>query len=393
MQQTTADEQKKLLVLALACILFSISFAVILNRNYSTLYRSDIFFRWYATEKLFSENRNLYDSQNEKEVTTFVYGSPRKTNFYYPAHLIIFTGPLALLPYSTAHIVWTTTVQFFFIISVWLSMRLAGWPDSINKLTLFLVMAIFFIPSLQHTIWGQFNSIGLLSLVLCYQALRNRQYTLAGVLASGLTFKPHTTVLTLLFLLVWTIFKQERWGFYLGFLLAGLAMWASAEIFQPGWVCDFLAILGDYNPAQSVIDCVWNPHQALAGALVLASGVILAHNRRADAKSSAFAGCIALSLAVWSLVVPVIGMLHIIALPIAAVMVLSGLKRAYLTLYTPALYSMLLVYLLGIVGFFVGLSSPELYGMHIAWSELAYKITAPILITLFSVPLCLKPSD
>ncbi|OQY17670.1 MAG: hypothetical protein DRJ03_13675 [Chloroflexi bacterium] len=392
MQQTTADEQKMLLVLALACILFSISFAVILNRNYSTLYRSDIFFRWYATEKLFSENRNLYDSQNEKEVTTFVYGSPRKTNFYYPAHLIIFTGLLALLPYPIAHIVWTTTVQIFFVVSVWLSMRLADWPGSINKLTLFLVMSIFFIPSLQHAIWGQFNSIGLLSLVLCYQALRHRRYTLAGVLAGGLTFKPHTTALTLLFLLTWAIFERERWGFYLGFLFVGLAMWASAEIFQPGWVFDFLAILEDYNPAQSVIERVWNP-QVLAGALVLASGAILLHNRRATAKSSAFAGCIALSLAIWPLVVPIIGMLHTIVLPVAAVMVLSGLKRHYPSLYIPALYSMLLVYVLGIVGFFVGLSSPELYGMHIAWSELAYKITAPILIALFSVPLCLKPSD
>jgi len=97
-----------------------------------------------------------------------------------------------------------------------------------------------------------------------------------------------------------------------------------------------------------------------------------------------------LSLAVWSLIVPVIGMLHIVALPIAVVMILSGLERTHPTLYNYALYSILLVYLLGIAGFLWGLSSPDLYGKHILWSGYAYKVAAPILISLFSLPLCLK---
>jgi hypothetical protein len=61
MQRVATDDRKKLLVLALVGILFSVSFAVVLNGNASARYRSDIFLRWYATDKLFSEHRSLYD--------------------------------------------------------------------------------------------------------------------------------------------------------------------------------------------------------------------------------------------------------------------------------------------------------------------------------------------
>lgn len=391
MQQMTADEHNKLLVLILVCIIFSIGFAIVLNTNPFIRHKSDIFFRWYATTKLFSEGRNLYDSQNTQDVTMYVYGYLLQTNFYYPAHLILFTGPLALLPYPAAHLIWTIAVQIFFIFSLLLSIRLVNWPKSINGITIVLAMStIFFIPYLQHTIWGQFNTIGVLSLVLCYQALRNGRYGLAGVWAAGLTFKPHTTALTLLFLLIWALFERERWHFYLGFALSSLAMWATAEFFQPGWVLDFLATLGEYGTTHSVVDHIWNPHQIVATTLVLAALTLFLHNRRATAQSPAFIGCLSFSLALWSLLVPVIGMLHIVALPIAAVMILSDLEQSHPPLYTCALYSILLVYILGIVGFLWGLSSPDLYGKHIVWSELAYKITAPIIISLFALPLCLR---
>lgn len=389
MQRVATDDRKKLLVLALVGILFSVSFAVVLNGNASARYRSDIFLRWYATDKLFSERRSLYDPRNAQEVTTYVHGSARKTNFYYPAHLLIFTGPLALLPYPVAHLVWTTTIQLFFMAAVWLSTRLVSWPDSINGQTLFLVMATLFIPNLQHTIWGQFNTIGVLSLVLCYQALRSGRYALAGLWAIGLTVKPHTTVLILVFLLIWALFKRERWGFYLGFVLSGLAIWAITELVQPGWVLDFFATLGQYRPSRSIVDLLWNPGQVVAGGLSLAAVAVFLRNRQAPVESAAFAGCLALSLGLWLLLVPVVGMSHTVILPVAVVLILSHLEQRYPALYRWALYGFLITYVLGIVGLLWGLSSPELYGMHITWSELAYKAVAPILVSLFSVPLCL----
>jgi hypothetical protein len=397
MQLSLADEDKKSIVLAVVGFLFSFSFALVLGKNSAALYRSDFYLRWYAVDKLFVEGRSLYDQRNGEEVTAEVWGeggSLWTENFYYPGHLMVLIGPLALLPYPMAHLVWTFVGQAFYLLAVWLCMRLYGWPDSINRQTVFMVAAVLFIPYLQHTIWSQFNTIGILSLVLCLYALRGHKYGLAGILAVGLTFKPHATVLILVFLLSWALFKRERWRFFVGFGVAALVMWAIAEALQPGWVIGFLSRLGEYGPAQSVLDRFWNPYQLVAVGLCLAALVILIQNRHAPVSSTAFSACITLSFGIWSLVVPVLGMVHMVLLPIVVVLLLSSLRTDFPTLYRPALYGVVVLYILGIVGFVWGLSSPELYGKHITWSQYAYKVATPIVIGLFSLPLALdaKPN-
>lgn len=389
----TREDRQKLIILSAVGLLFSIAFALLLNGNETARYKSDIFLRWYASEKLLSEGRNIYDARNAEEILDFAYPSPFQPNFFYPAHMLVFTAPLALLPYRAAHLIWTLATELFYLVGLWLVAREVGWPRSVGKFTLFMAGAVLFIPFFQHTIWGQFNTIGLLSLALCYVALRRGRYALAGVLASGLTFKPHTTVLTLAFLLFWALFERRRWRFYLGFFLSGLALWAVAELLQPGWLLDFVASLGGYDPASSVLDSLWNPYQLVAAGLCLAAAAVLFRQRRTSPASPAFGGCLALSLAAWFLVVPVIGMLHIVLLPLALLLLMSGLEERHPSFYLPAIFAIVLVYLLGIAGFAWGLASPERYGLHIHWSELAYKTAAPVLILLLSAVLCLSPGE
>jgi hypothetical protein len=392
MRLSLTDEHKKSLVLAIVGIVFSLGFTVILGKNSATLYRSDLYLRWYAIDKLAVEGRSLYDSRNGAEVTTEVWGeggSLWTENFYYPAHLMVLIGPLALLPYPTAHLMWTLAGQFFYLLALWLCMRLYGWPDSINKQTVLLVAAVLFIPYLQHTIWSQFNTISVLSLVFCLYALRGHKYGLAGILAVGLTFKPHATVLLLAFLLIWALFKRDRWCFFVGFGLTALALWAITELLQPSWVVGFLSSLGGYGPADSVLDGFWNPYQVPASVLCLVALVFFVRNGRASASSSAFKGCIILGFAIWSLVMPVLGMLHIVMLPVAVVLLLSSLQTDYPWLYRPGLYGLVVLYGLGIAGFAWGLSSPDRYGSHITWAKYAYKVAAPIYFGLLSLPLCL----
>jgi hypothetical protein len=386
----TVDDKRKLLILGAVGLLFAIAFALVLNGNETARYKSDIFLRWYASEKLLSQGRNLYDMRNATEVATYAYPSPWQTNYYYPAHMLLFTAPLALLPYRTAHLVWTVATQLFYLIGLWLVAREVGWPGSVAKFTIFMVAAVLFIPYFQHTIWGQFNTIGLLSLALCYVALRRGRYALAGVWAIGLTFKPHTTLLTLAFLLFWALFERRRWPFYLGFFGAGLALAGMAEGLQPGWIPDFLSSLGGYDPTPSILDLIWNPYQVTAVVLTLGAVALFAWRRSSAPGSPAFDGCLAVSLAAWPLVVPIIGMLHATLFPLAALLLLPHLKEERAGLYPLALCGLLLIYLLGIAGFAWGLASPERYGQHIAWSELAYKSAAPLLLLLFSIPLQLE---
>ncbi len=265
---------------------------------------------------------------------------------------------------------------------------LVGWPGSVNRLTVLLVLAVVSIPSLQHTIWGQFNTIGLLSLPLCYHALRNKRYALAGVWAVGLTFKPHLFLLILQFLLIWTLLSRERWRFYLGFLPVGLAMWAIAELAQPGWVLDFILTLRTYGPEAPVVEQISAVQIVAVVGLGLATLLVALQSRDASSDSSAFAGCISLTLASSCIVISAIGpggMVHVVVLPVAVVLLLSHLRRTYPSLCTHAVWTLLLVYCLGVVGFAIDV---QLYKFF--WSELAYCMVGPILVVAFFVPLCLR---
>lgn len=383
-------EQRKGQILLLVGLFFSLGTAFTLNRVPFIRAKSDVYLRWYATTKLFAENRNLYDARNGEEILQLVYTDEpayEKTNFYYPSTLLLFTAPLAWLPYLAAHFIWTTAVQLFYLAALWLLSRELHWPDTMNKTTLFLATAALFIPSLQHTIWGQFNTIGVLGLALCYLALRREQYGLAGIWSVSLTFKPQTAVLLLAFLLLWAIW-QQRWRFILGFMLAGAGLWAAAELSQPGWLFDWAASLSGYIPVQSVLDQLWNPHQLAAGGLLLTALAFFIRSRDMTADSLAFVGCLSFSMAVWALIVPIVGMMHAVILPPVLVMLLAGYKRSLSRWYRPVLYTLAVIYVGGWIGFIWGLTDQSLYGQHIQWSETAYKIVLPTFIALLAGPFC-----
>lgn len=391
MREVLKNEHTKLLIFALMALLFSLGFASVINGNPTARRRSDLYIRWYAVDRLFADGRSLYDSRNGEEVARSVWGEgfPWTLNFYYPAHLVVLMGPLALLPYPVAHMIWTIVIQVFFLVGLWLITSLEGWPGTFAKTTILMAAAILYLPNLQHTFWGQFNTIGVLSLALCVQALHKERYGLAGVWTIGLTFKPHATALTLVFLLIWALFKRERWRFYLGFGLTGLGMWAVGELFQPGWVLELLGTLGSYGTTRSVADLIWNPYQLVAIVLCLVTLAASVRNRQTSAQSPAFAGCLVMSLVVGALAIPIHGMVHLVVMPAAVVWLLSGLRRTHRWLYPWALYGILLLYGMGLANTGAALLSHDPQIRQAVWSISVYDgILMPVMIGLLSVPLC-----
>lgn len=387
------EDQKKFLIFLSVLVLFSIGTAVALNNIPFIRLKSDIYLRWYATTKLFADGRNLYDVQNSIEVDNIVYGedSGLASGFYYPAHLVLLTGPLAKLTYPQAHLVWTIAIQLFYIIALSILVIHLNWPRSVNQKTIFIALIFFSIPNFQHTIWGQFNTIGILSLSLTIVLFRKSRYGLAGIVAAvGLTLKPQALALTLLWLMLWALFKRASWRFLAAFALTGAVMWLLAELAQPGWVFAFLASLDHYLPAKSVVDYVWNPHQITAVILVGGTLLLFFKNRNADQFSAAFAGCLALSTAVWALIIPIVGMFHILVIPIGVILIMSIYQKFYPVWYRRNLVVLAAIYLLGWLAFLVGLSGIVPYGWHIIWSEFVYKALLPLAVGLMALPLCLK---
>ncbi|MFZ0546434.1 MAG: glycosyltransferase family 87 protein [Candidatus Promineifilaceae bacterium] len=393
--QLITVSQKKLWFLALIGIFFTLGLTLTLNRVPFIRYKSDLFLRWHATVKLFEEGRNLYDARNGEDISEIVYGGDLgyETNFYYPAFLIIFTGPLSLVSYPTAHFIWTTAVQLFYLIGLWRIIQEVGWPQQVNHITAFMLVCVLFVPYLQHTIWGQFNTIGMLSLAICWIMLRRSKYGLAGALATGMLIKPQSSILVLVFLFIWVIAKKPRWPFLIGFSITSFVLWLVPELIQPGWIFDFIKSLGGYVPTTSVLDQWWNPNQVLAVALTLGAIFLFLRLRNTSIDSPQFAASLGISLYLWALIVPIVGMFHILMFPITIIMLLSHLQHIYPRVYKVALACFGSIYILGWIGFIVGLFGAGLYGMHIIWSEMAYKAALPVISILFSLPLLMSPNE
>lgn len=387
MKSTVANlslDRQKVVILAVICLVIITATAWIINRYPALSLKSDFYVRWYAVDRLYHEGRNLYDYRNGDDVD-MMRGGPNASDsgmdFYYPAHVLLFIAPLGLLSYETANLIWLIVIQIFYLAGLAIMMWARKWPPTMNQATIFLLAALFSVPAFQHSIYGQFNTIGILSLSLTYLAVDRERYGLAGLFAVGLTFKTHAYILTLAFLFVWVISNRKRWRFLLYFSAAALFAWLFAEIFQSGWVPDFFLSLGRYSDLRSIADMIWNPYQVVAGALILASLVIFWRNRHADLQSSAFSGSLALSLAVWSIVFPFAFTFHVLILVLAIILVASSYR-----IYIPNLYRQLLI-MLAVLYFAVWigvvLAQPNVFGL------IAYKITLPIVIIIAALPLCL----
>jgi len=386
---------KKSYILIVFCVSISVLMSLLLSMQQSVLIRSDHYSRWYATYRLIKDNRSIYDPQNGADVVSLNSSPPDPIagTFSYPAHLLFFTLPFALLPYPIAHFLWLVIIQLFVIIAIWLLYREMEWPKTINQFTIFLVLSIFFIPNIQNVIWGQFNSISVISLVIIILALRRDEYFVAGLCSIGLTFKPQTMLFVLAFLVFWAIFSRKRWHFLLGL---GLSLFGSilfANWYEPNWISSFIEGLKSYseffNP-KSVFDSLI-PHSWILYIFAAVITVLLfLYNRKSLSTSISFNGSIVFSLGISWLTVPVLGMMNLVAFPIALILLFSSFSDYNKKLYRLSIASFSLIYILGLIGFIYGLSNPNLYGQHIQLSELAYKIIASGLLILFSIPLTLS---
>ena len=367
-------------------VLLCVGIAFALNRSPAIRTQSDLFARWYASRQLLTSGRNIYDLRNGQEVARYknIPTTALEAIFFYPAHLLVFVAPLSLLPFEVAHLIWTIAILLFLFLGIWLVTDALRWPPQANHLAAFILAALLFILSLQVAIWSQFDTLAVLFLALTYLACLQERYFLAGVWLSGLTFKPQIALLTLGMLLLWAALDRKRWRLLLGFGLSLVLLWGIAEALQPGWVGDFLVALRQYQelPYQidSVLDQVWNPAQGLAAALLLVCVGVFISCHRLSPGAPPFWACLALSLAAWWLVVPIIGMMHLVLMPLAVAFLLAAIQQVLPRWHRPALLAFLLLYILGYAGFIYGLITPGLYGQHIALAEIAYKVFAPLLV-------------
>ena len=185
MKFLSGTDRQKTYILALVGVLFAFGFAWLINQNEVLFRISDFLSGWWPMEKLLTEGRNIYDLQNGAEVAEFagLGAGPLWNNFFYPAHYLVVLLPFALIPYRLAHFLWTAMGLLAFFAGSWLLIREVKWPKTLNAATLFMVMATLFVPTLQHTLWSQFNTVGLLAFALALWSIGNGRLWQAGMWA------------------------------------------------------------------------------------------------------------------------------------------------------------------------------------------------------------------
>lgn len=376
-------DRAKLAVLAVVGLLYSSGIAYLFLHLPNRLLTDDLYSRWYASKMLLTTGRSLYDWTNAYELVDII-GWPHAFDlrFYYPATLLVFTGPLSLLPYDGAVFFW----RMFGLWCLWLSIVIfARWPRpnvSVNKLTWLLVLMTTSVPVLQHTIYAQFNSLTAAALALTYYALRRRKYWWAGVLAGGMLFKPQVAVLPLLILLVWTALHRERWLFWPGWTAICLVLWGVPELFEPNWLLTFSRALASYPPVLSVVDRIWNPYQGVSLALVLFTLWLTFRLRRCPASSINFTGLLAWGIAVTALIVPIYGMLNIVLMGSVLAILLNGFTQLYPQYAGWLWWGIVALFSAGMLAFVIPLLLAGFTGAQISSAELVYRFTLPVLLSL-----------
>jgi hypothetical protein len=378
-------ERQKLMVLVCIGLLYSFGIAFLFVSLPNQQFTDDFFPRWYASQKLLTTGRSLYDPANAEELVKIV-GWPftEQLRYYYPAYMLFFTAPLALLPYKAARLLWT----IFGVWCLWLSMgilaRLLKPGLSVNRLTMLLVLMTIAVPTLQHTLNAQFNAIGVLALVLTYQALYHHKYFAAGLWAGGLLFKPQATILPLIFFLLWSALGKRRWHFWSGLAVVGGLLWLLAEILEGGWLFNFLNSLGGYVPVSSIVDKIWNPYYLVSSALLLTTFWMIIRYRRSGASTVTFTGLLAWTVCLNALIVPLFGMLHIVSIGLVFVIILSGFTD--LNLFQGWLWQMTVAFfLVGLLAFILPLVFTGVSGLQITIAEFIYRSAMPMLLGLASL--------
>lgn len=389
MKTSPSQEQQKLIVLIIIGLLYSFALAYFFQSLPRARLTSDFFPRWHASRMMLTTGRSIYDWANATEVSA-VTGWPylNQLGYYYPAYLLIFTAPLAMMPYNVAHVLWVVFGLWCLWLGIFIFFRQLAPQISLNRITLLLALVTTAVPVFQHTLYAQFNTIGVLALALTYRALYHKRYLQAGIWAGGLLFKPQATLLPLLFILLWSAFRRERWRFWGGLAGVSIALWGIAELLEPGWVISFWQSLGSYVRIYSVIDILFgNPYQLISIALFGGTLWFIVRVRDTAAGDVSFYGLLAWTMSLNALIIPMFGMLHMVLAGAILAILLSGIENHYPNRARWAWGGAVALFGAGLLAFSLPLLLTDTTGWQINTSEAVYRFTMPLVFSLAALPL------
>jgi len=236
-------------------------------------------------------------------------------------------------------------------------------------------------------LYAQFNALGVLALALTYRALYRQRYLAAGLWAGGLLFKPQATLIPLLILLIWTLWRRERWRFWLGLGLISAVLWGLAEWLEPHWVITFLQSLDSYVPIASIIDQLGNPYQLVTLTLLGLTLWFVYRLRHTPATSVEFSGLLIWAINLNALVVPMFGMMHMVSMGLVFIILWKNFSQRY-PAWTVWMWGGIIgLLILGLLSFIIPMILVGPTGLQITITEIVYRFALPMILGITALPL------
>jgi hypothetical protein len=233
-------------------------------------FKAGDFFQFWAAGRAILQGDDPYDARGWREIYEqegrWRWQTDQRT-FLYPLWTAYPFVPLALLPVSTALLVWTLTSEGLLFVSVVLLTKVVSWTSHNQWLLLTLATALAFEPVSLTVIFGQLGIV-LLSLVAgsLYLASRGR-YAPAGVLLALTVIKPQLFLLVYPVLIV-TMILQRRWSFLAAFATTVAALFVSSWLLVPHWIGAWQAYVGRSATVRLYLSpTIWGASHSVAAAL------------------------------------------------------------------------------------------------------------------------------
>jgi hypothetical protein len=221
-------------------ITFSVLFAVSLWDITSSTHFGEIdFMGYWSSTYLLSNGENPYSN----ELMTTVQQTEAHSTLgvtimsWNPPTLFVFLLPLAWLSFSTAKFVWLL-INMMFILTAGLMLTYIYMQTATPKVRLtFVIFVIGFPAVLAGLYMGQVTFVVFWGLVACLALIKKNQWFWAGVILILTTIKPHITILSVIYLVVYMA-KYNRWQGWLGFAVAGMTCLVVLFLLRPGLIHD-----------------------------------------------------------------------------------------------------------------------------------------------------------
>jgi hypothetical protein len=170
--------------------------------------------------------------------------------FYDPAWYVLFYLPISFVPYPIARAIWMALVEISLVLSVFLSIRLAGLKLSIPELLLISFLVFIFYPFFKAILTVSVTTPYIFLTLLAVYLARERQSTMAGLIfAISVWMVPVSLFLVVLFL-VWLGARRDGSLSKIFFSSLGFFIIVSLILF-PGWTAQwfttYLRLFPDFS--------------------------------------------------------------------------------------------------------------------------------------------------